>query len=473
MSAKDLFAEHAPTVIVLAAGRGTRMRSATPKVLHDLCGAPLVDWVVCAARAAGAHRVVVVDQPSRNLDGHLPDDVDVVEQHIDRHGDGTAGGVAAAVELIDPQRPVVVLAGDVPLVSSEAVASLAAAHRQSGAAATLLTTELDDPTGYGRVVRDDRGHVIKVVETKEPGDATADELLIREVNTGIYAFDGARLIDALERVGTDNAQNERYLPDVLEILRGDGHHVGAHRSDDADLVRGVNDRVQLGEIRAIAQARIVAAHQRAGVTVVNPASTVIDRDVTIGGDTVIEPGCVLRGATRIGSGATIGPHTTVIDGDLGDGVSAVHSHILGAVAEPGASIGPFSYLRPGTVLRGKAKAGAFVEIKNSDVGAGSKVPHLSYVGDADIGPGTNLGAATITANYDGHAKHRTTIGSGVRTGVDTTLVAPVTVGDGAYTGAGSVITKDVPADALGIARNRQRNFEGYTQLVEHRRADEG
>ncbi len=206
------------------------------------------------------------------------------------------------------------------------------------------------------------------------------------------------------------------------------------------------------------------------MTVVNPASTVIDRDVTIGEDTVIEPGCVLRGTTRIGAGATVGPHTTVIDGALGDGVGAVHSHIVGATAEAGATIGPFSYLRPGAVLREKAKAGAFVEIKNSEIGPGSKVPHLSYIGDADVGPGTNLGAATITANYDGRDKHRTTIGAGVRTGVDTTLVAPVTVGDGAYTGAGSVITEDVPADALGIARNKQRNLEGYAQLVEQRRS---
>ncbi|MFA4929566.1 MAG: bifunctional UDP-N-acetylglucosamine diphosphorylase/glucosamine-1-phosphate N-acetyltransferase GlmU [Patulibacter sp.] len=468
MSVKD----QAPTVIILAAGRGTRMRSATPKVLHDLCGAPLVDWVVGAALGAGAHRVVVVDQPARNLDGHLRAGVDVVEQHGDRHGEGTAGAVVAAVELIDPQRPVVVLAGDVPLVSSASIAALADAHRESGAAATLLTTELDDPSGYGRVVRDERGTVAKVVETKEPGDATADELLIREVNTGIYAFDGGLLIDALGRVGSDNAQGERYLPDVLAILRGDGHDVGGFRSDDPNLVRGVNDRVQLGEIREIAQLRIIAAHQRAGVTVVNPASTVIDRDVEIGGDTVIEPGCVLRGTTRIGSGATVGPHTTVVDGVLGDEVSAVHSHILGAVAEQGATIGPFSYLRPGAVLRAKAKAGAFVEIKNSDIGPGSKVPHLSYIGDADVGPGTNLGAATITANYDGRNKHRTTIGAGVKTGVDTTLVAPVTVGDGAYTGAGSVITKDVPADGLGIARNRQRTLEGYAQLVEQRAADE-
>ncbi len=459
-------------MIVLAAGRGTRMRSATPKVLHDLCGAPLVDWVVRAARDARAARIVVVDQPVRNLDGHLSDDVDVVEQHPDRHGEGTAGAVAAASALIDPRRPVVVLAGDVPLVSADAIAALATAHGTTGAAATLLTTELADPAGYGRVVRDAAGHVAKVVETKEPGDATPDELLIREVNTGIYAFDGGRLLDALERVGSDNAQGERYLPDVLAILRGDGDTVGAFRSDDPDLVRGVNDRVQLGEIREIAQARIVAAHQRAGVTVVNPASTVIDRDVAIGADSVIEPGCVLRGRTTVGAGATVGPHTTAIDATLGDGVVAIHSHIVGATAESGVQIGPFAYLRPGAVLREGAKAGTFVEIKNSDVGRGSKVPHLSYIGDADIGPGTNLGAATITANYDGRRKHRTTIGAGVKTGVDTTLVAPVTVGDRAYTGAGSVITKDVPADGLGIARNRQRVFEGYTEMVAQRVAAE-
>lgn len=465
--------QSAPTVIVLAAGRGTRMRSSTPKVLHDLCGRSLIGWVLGAARDAGAHRVVVVDQPARVLDGHLPDTVAVVEQHPDRHGEGTAGAVAAAADLIDPDRPVVVLAGDVPLITAEAVRGLADAHAGSGAAATILTTELPDPRGYGRVVRDAAGAVAKVVETKEPGDASEAELRIHEVNTGVYAFSGALLLDALQRVGSDNAQGERYLPDVLAILRADGHVVGGHRLDDPHLVLGVNDQVQLNAVREIAQRQIIEQHQRAGVTVINPASTVIDHDVSIGPDSTIEPGCVLRGATTIGAGATIGPHTTVIDSELGDGVSAIHSHLLLAVAEDGVSIGPFAYLRPGATLRQSAKAGSFVEIKNSDIGAGSKVPHLSYIGDADVGPGTNLGAATITANYDGRKKHRTTIGAGVKTSVDTTLVAPVTIGDGAYTGAGSVITKDVPAEALGIARNRQRNLEGYADLVAARVAEQG
>ncbi|MGE4427093.1 MAG: bifunctional UDP-N-acetylglucosamine diphosphorylase/glucosamine-1-phosphate N-acetyltransferase GlmU [Solirubrobacteraceae bacterium] len=452
----------APTVIVLAAGRGTRMRSATPKVLHEICGRPLVGWVLAAATGAGAHRVVVVDQPARVLDGRLPDGVDTVAQVAAEHGEGTAGAVAAAAGLIDPDRPVVVLAGDVPLITADAIAALAAAHTASTAASTILTTRLDDPTGYGRVVRDTDGHVVKVVETKEPGDATDEELRIDEVNAGIYAFDGRLLLDALGRVGDDNAQGERYLPDVLGILRGDGHAVAAHRLDDPALVLGVNDRAQLATVRRVAQDRIHAAHLRAGVTIVNPESTVIDHGVTIEPDATIEPGCVLRGTTTIAAGAVVGPHTVATDATIG-AAEVVHSHVLGATVEAGATVGPFAYLRPGTVLRPSSKAGAFVEIKNSDVGEGSKVPHLSYIGDADIGPGANLGAATITANYDGYRKHRTTVGSGVRTGVDTTLVAPVSVGDDAYTGAGSVVTKDVPAGALAVARARQRNVDGYAE----------
>ncbi|MCK9249272.1 MAG: bifunctional UDP-N-acetylglucosamine diphosphorylase/glucosamine-1-phosphate N-acetyltransferase GlmU [Solirubrobacteraceae bacterium] len=462
---------HAPTVIVLAAGRGTRMRSATPKVLHEICGRPLVGWVLAAATGAGAHRVIVVDQPARVLDGRLPEGVDVVAQVAAEHGDGTAGAVTAAAGLVDPDRPVVVLAGDVPLITADAVAALAAAHAGSGAAATLLTTRLDDPTGYGRVVRDGDGRVVKVVETKEPGDATEEELRIDEVNAGIYAFDGRLLLDALDRVGDDNAQGERYLPDVLGILRGDGHAVAAHRLDDPALVLGVNDRAQLAVVRRIAQDRIHAAHLRAGVTIVNPESTVVDLGVAIAPDATIEPGCVLRGATTVAAGAVVGPHTVATDATIGEGATVVHSHVLGATVEAAATVGPFAYLRPGTVLRPSSKAGAFVEIKNSDVGEGSKVPHLSYIGDADIGAATNLGAATITANYDGYRKHRTTIGSGVRTGVDTTLVAPVTVGDDAYTGAGSVVTRDVPAGALGVARARQRNVDGYAVQAAARAAD--
>jgi bifunctional UDP-N-acetylglucosamine pyrophosphorylase / glucosamine-1-phosphate N-acetyltransferase len=453
--------EHAPTVIVLAAGRGTRMRSATPKVLHDLCGVPLIGWVLRAAADAGAGRTVVVDQPSRVLDGHLPDGVEIVEQHADVHGDGTAGAVTAALAAVDPGAPVVVLTGDAPLVTGDVVRGLLTTHAAEGNAATVLSAELDDPGQLGRVVRDGSGAVAKIVETKVAGDATADELLIREVNAGVYCFSGDRLLDALPRVGDGNAQGERYLPDVLGILRGDGDRVGAHRAPAPEIVLGVNDRAELAVVREIAQRRIHEAHLRAGVTIVQPASTVIDDGVVIEPDATIEPGCVLRGTTTVAERAVVGPHTTAIDATIGAGATVLHSHVVGAVAEPGATIGPFSYLRPGTVLREQAKAGAFVEIKNSDIGAGSKVPHLSYIGDADVGPGTNLGAATITANYDGYRKHRTTVGAGVKTSVDTTLVAPVTIGDGAYTGAGSVITKDVPAGALGIARARQQTLEGY------------
>jgi bifunctional UDP-N-acetylglucosamine pyrophosphorylase/glucosamine-1-phosphate N-acetyltransferase len=450
-------------VIVLAAGRGTRMRSATPKVLHDLCGVPLIGWVLQAARDAGAGRTVVVDQPARVLEGHLPGDVEIVEQHPDRHGDGTAGAVTAALGAVAPDAPVVVLTGDAPLVTGDVVRALLATHAAEGNAATVLSAELPDPGQLGRVVRDADGAVVKIVETKVEGDATADELLIREVNAGVYCFSGDRLLDALPRVGDGNAQGERYLPDVLGILRADGHRVGAHRARAPEIVLGANDRAELAVVREVAQARIHTMHLRAGVTIVQPSSTVIDAGVVIAPDAVIEPGCVLRGGTTIGERAVVGPHTTTIDATIGADATVLRSHLVGATAEAGATIGPFSYLRPGTVLRERAKAGAFVEIKNSDIGEGSKVPHLSYIGDADVGPGTNLGAATITSNYDGYHKHRTTIGAGVRTGVDTTLVAPVTVGDDVFTGAGSVITKDVPAGALGIARARQKNLEGYAE----------
>jgi bifunctional UDP-N-acetylglucosamine pyrophosphorylase/glucosamine-1-phosphate N-acetyltransferase len=269
------------------------------------------------------------------------------------------------------------------------------------------------------------------------------------------------LLDALRRAGTDNAQAEVYLPAAVALLRGDGAHVAAFAIDDPTVMLGVNDRVELARVRAIAQRRIHEAHMRAGVTIVDPASTTIDVDVRIGADTVIEPSTFLRGVTTVGERCTVGPLTTAIDVTLGDEVSVVHSYLNSCEVRAGATVGPFAYLRPGALLRERSKAGTFVEIKNSDIGEGTKVPHLSYVGDADVGPGTNLGAATITANYDGRNKHRTTIGANVRTSVDTTLVAPVTVGDEAYTGAGSVVTDDVPPGALAIARARQTNIDDY------------
>jgi bifunctional UDP-N-acetylglucosamine pyrophosphorylase/glucosamine-1-phosphate N-acetyltransferase len=448
------------TAVVLAAGQGTRMRSKTPKVLHDLCGWPLVRWPVEAALAAGAAKVVVVGGPDRAVEGSLPGGVVLAEQP---EPNGTGHAARCAGEHIDPGDTAIVLYGDVPLVTAEALAALERAHAAGGAEATIVTTMLDDPSGYGRVVRDASGDVARVVETKDPRDASADELAIREVNTGIYAFDGGALLDALDRLRPDNAQGELYLTDVVRILHDGGERVAAHPVDDPSLILGVNDRAQLGEVSAIAQRRIVDAHARNGVTFVNAAATTVDVGVEIGADTTIEPGCVLRGATRIGEDCRIGPHTTLIDARLADGITALHAYAVDCDVEAGVAIGPFAYLRPGTRLRAGAKVGTFVEIKNSDIGEGTKVPHLSYLGDADVGPNTNIGASNVTANYDGRRKHRTTIGADVKTSVDTTFVAPVRIGDRAWTAAGSVITDDVPDEALGVARARQRNVEGYAR----------
>ncbi|MGH2920360.1 MAG: bifunctional UDP-N-acetylglucosamine diphosphorylase/glucosamine-1-phosphate N-acetyltransferase GlmU [Solirubrobacteraceae bacterium] len=446
------------TAVILAAGQGTRMRSRIPKMLHDLCGRPLVGWPIAAAQDAGADKVVVVDSPANTLEGHLPEGVVTVVQP---EADGTGGAVRAAVSEIDPAATVVVLPGDGPLVTAEAIGALVDAHTSNAAAATMATAVFADPSGYGRVIRDADGTVERVVETKVDGDATPEQLAIDEVNTSIFVFDGAALLEGLDAIEPDNAQQELYLPDVLPVLRAAGHTVAAHDIGDAAIALGVNDRVQLAEARAIAQARIHADHGRAGVTIVDPGSTVIEVGVTLGEDTVVEPSSFLRGATTVGEGSRIGPLTTLIDARIGDGVTVLHSYLTSCEVRDGATIGPFAYLRPGALLRERSKAGTFVEIKNSDIGQGSKVPHLSYIGDADIGEDVNLGAATITANYDGQNKHRTTIGDRVRTGVDTTLIAPVTLNDDAYTGANSAITKDVPPGALGIARERQVNHEGY------------
>ena len=435
----------APTVLILAAGKGTRMRSEQPKVLHEICGLPMVLWPVRAAQAAGAGRIVVVDSPGGALGEVLPEGV---ETAVQPQANGTGGAVAAAIEALgaglSDGDTVVVLSGDVPLVDAAAIESLIGAHEQAGAAATMATTVLQDPSGYGRVVRDGDGEVVRVVETKREGDSTQAEREIREVNTGIFVFAAGPLRLTLPRLDAGNAQGELYLPQVLDLLRADGSRVIGHVIEDGRLVLGVNDRVALAEVRALAQRAIHERHMLAGVTIVDPSCTVIDADVTIGPDTVIEPFTTIRGGSAIGRGCTIR-----------------HSYLQDCLLEDRVTVGPFAYLRPGAVLREGAKAGTYVEVKNSDVGPGAKIPHLSYIGDADVGAGSNLGAATITANYDGANKHRTTVGEGVRTGVDTTLVAPVTVGDGAYTAAGSVITEDVPAGALGVARARQVNKEGY------------
>jgi bifunctional UDP-N-acetylglucosamine pyrophosphorylase/glucosamine-1-phosphate N-acetyltransferase len=453
------------TVVVLAGGRGTRMRSALPKLAHDLCGRPLLAWPLLAARAAGAARTVVVVGPGDGLRELIaaPGWGEGVEVALQARPLGTADAVAAASETFGREGTVIVLSGDVPLIEPELLRALAEDHMGAGAAATMVTAVLDDPRGYGRVVRDGAGAFERVVETKVGGDASEAELTITEVNTGIYAFAAAALADALPAVGAENAQGERYLPEVLAILQARGELVSTFAADDAAVVLGVNDRADLAAVGAEVQRRIQMRHMLAGVTIVQPASTSIDVSVEIGADSVIEPCTQLRGATRVGARSTVGPHATLTDALIGDDVSVVHSQLVECEVRDGASVGPFAYLRPGSLLREGAKVGTFVEVKNSDVGAGAKVPHLSYIGDSEIGERTNLGAGSITANYDGTHKHRTTIGARVHGGVHTSFVAPVTVGDDAWTAAGTVVTGDVPPGALAVARPRQRNVERYAE----------
>jgi len=434
------------------------MRSSTPKMLHPVCGRPMVAWPILAAREAGAGRVAAIVSPGRDLSAGLPDGVETVEQP---QPDGTGGAVRAALSLIEESETVLVLSGDHPLISAEVISTFLDAHASSGAAATLMTIELDHPGSYGRVVRDASGAVERVVEAKAAGDADADQLSIREINAGTYAFDAAPLAAALRSLSSDNAQGEYYLPDVFPALREAGHAVQAHAADDIAVTMGINDRRDLATVEAEARRRLLEAHMLAGVTVVDPASTWIDAGVEIAADARIEPGTTLRGQTTIAADAVVGPLSTLIDCSVGAGSQVLHSYLVECDVRAACSVGPFAYLRPGAVLEDGAKAGTFVEIKNSQVGEGTKVPHLAYVGDADIGPGSNLGAGTITANYDGFRKHRTVIGRDVRIGVDTMLIAPVEVGDSAYTGAGAVIKDDVPDGALGVSENAQRNIDGY------------
>jgi bifunctional UDP-N-acetylglucosamine pyrophosphorylase / glucosamine-1-phosphate N-acetyltransferase len=449
-----------PLVLVMAAGEGTRMRSSTPKMLHPVCGRPMVAWPIIAAREATGDggNVAVITSPKQDIAAGLPDTARIVAQLV---SDGTGGAVRAALPLIEEVETVLVLSGDVPLISAMTISGLLAAHAASGASATMLTIELGDPGSYGRVVRAPSGEVERVVEAKAAGDATAEQLAIREINAGTYVFQAAPLAAALGELSNDNAQGEYYLPDVLPVLRDAGHAVTAHLTEDLAVTMGVNNRADLAAVEAEARRRLLTAHMLAGVTVVDPGSTWIDADVAIAADARIEPGTSLRGRTEVGAGSTIGPLSTLIDAKLGEDVSVPHSYLVECEVGDGANVGPFAYLRPGASLAPGSKVGTFVEVKNSRVGEGAKVPHLAYVGDADVGAGSNLGAGTITANYDGFRKHRTAIGRNVRIGVDTMLIAPVEVGDGAYTGAGAVIKGDVPEGALAVSENKQRNIEGY------------
>ncbi|MBN8866721.1 MAG: bifunctional UDP-N-acetylglucosamine diphosphorylase/glucosamine-1-phosphate N-acetyltransferase GlmU [Solirubrobacterales bacterium] len=456
------------TALIMAAGQGTRMRSSLPKVLHPVCGRPMIAWPVLAAREAGIDRVAVIVSPDRDLGGALPDGVETVAQET---SNGTGGAVRAALAIVRESARVLVLSGDVPLVSSDVIGGLIGAQEESGASATVMTAVLDDPGAYGRVVRGADGTVSKIVEAKAPGDATDQELAIKEVNSGTYVFDGPSLASALDEIDCDNAQGEYYLPDVIKVMRARGELVTAHVSDDPAINLGVNNRADLSVVETEARKRILTRHMLDGVTIVDPATTWIDAGVTIGKDTRIEPGTSLRGATEVGESAVIGPHSTVIDSGIGDRCQVIHSYLNLCELAADSLAGPFAYLRPGAKLEDGAKAGTFVEIKNSTVGAGSKVPHLSYIGDAEIGAGSNLGAGTITANYDGVNKHRTKIGPGVKIGVDTMLVAPVEVGEGAWTGAGAVIRQNVPPGALAVSSGDQRTVDEYAERRAAREAE--
>ena len=453
----------APTAVILAAGRGTRMRSDVPKVLHELCGLPMGLWPVRAALAAGAGRVVVVDSPERPLAEVLPEGVELVVQP---QANGTGGAVLAAAGALDADAPVVVLSGDVPLVSAAAIAELVAAHAAGGAAATMATTVLADPSGYGRVVRDAAGAIAKVVETKAPGDASAAELEIDEVNTGIYVFDGAALLATLPRLSADNAQGELYLPQALDLLRADGARIAAHVIDDPRLVLGVNDGVALAHVRGLAQRAILERHMLAGVTVVDPASTCDRRRRPDRATTrASSPGSSLRGATEVGTWRDGRP---THDRDrLADRRARERARLVARRKPRSARARASARSRTCARARCCARArrrGRSWRSRTRTSASGAKIPHLSYIGDADVGAGANLGAGTITANYDGHAKHRTTIGARVRGGVDTAFVAPVTVGDDAYTAAGSVDHRGrAPRRAGGRARAPAATVEGYAQ----------
>jgi bifunctional UDP-N-acetylglucosamine pyrophosphorylase/glucosamine-1-phosphate N-acetyltransferase len=442
----------------MAAGEGTRMHSAVPKVLHEVCGRPMIAWPILAARDAGAGRICVIVPPDRDLSSVLPNGTETIVQP---EADGTGGALRAAAAVVRDSDTVLVLSGDTPLLSAEEIQGMLAAHAEAGAAATMMTTELEDPGTFGRVIRATDGKVERIAEAKKPGDASPEELAVKEVNAGTYAFDSGRLAEALDGLSNDNAQGEYYLPDVLPLIRKGGGRVIAHLVGDPAVNLGVNDRADLARVTDEARRRILLAHMRAGVTIEDPAATWIDADVRIAPDATILPGTSLRGRTSVGSGSIIGPMTTLIDSRVGDRATVIHSYLTECQVADEAKVGPFTYLRPDARIGEGAKAGSFVEIKNSEIGAGAKVPHLSYIGDAVVGEGTNLGASTVTANYDGRNKNRTKIGKNVHTGVDTTFIAPVEVGDDAYTGAGSVITEDVPAGALGISRAEQKNVEGY------------
>ncbi|UQA95001.1 bifunctional UDP-N-acetylglucosamine diphosphorylase/glucosamine-1-phosphate N-acetyltransferase GlmU [Streptomyces halobius] len=452
-------------VVVLAAGEGTRMKSATPKVLHAICGRSLVGHVVAASRELDPeHLVVVVGHARDQVQAHLAEIDPAVRTAVQYEQNGTGHAVRMGLEELSGSDvaldgTVVVVCGDTPLLTGETLRKLSDTHAADGNAVTVLSAEVPDATGYGRIIRDEASGAVK--EIVEHKDASAAQRAVREINSGVFAFDARLLVDALGKVRTDNSQGEEYLTDVLGILRAAGHRVGAAVTADHREILGINNRVQLAEARRLLNERLLNAAMLSGVTVVDPATTWVDVSVSFDPDVTVLPGSQLVGSTHVASGAEVGPNSRLTDTSVGAGASVSFTVAEGARIGPGAAVGPYAYLRPGTDLGPGAKAGAYVEMKNAQVGEGTKVPHLSYVGDATIGEFTNIGAASVFVNYDGEAKHHTTVGSHCRTGSDNMFVAPVTIGDGAYTAAGSVITKDVPPGSLAVARGQQRNIEGW------------
>lgn len=448
-------------VVVLAAGQGTRMRSGLPKVLHPIAGRPLVNWVLEAVRAAApASTVVVLGHGAEDVEPHLPEGTTVAIQPVRR---GTGDAALIGIDALDPACDAVLIAcGDTPLLSGDVVRALVDEHASNDAGVTMLSATLPDAGSYGRVVRGADGRVERIVEAR---DATPQELAIGEFNAGLYVCDVAALRAGLAGLGADNAQGELYLTDAVGTAPGG---LAALVAPDAEVAAGVNDRVDLAGCEAAIQARLRRDLMLGGVTMPDPGAVYLDADVVVEPDAVLWPGTHLRAGTRVGAGAHVGPDVVASGSAIGAGAQVRAAHLVDAVVGDGCQVGPFAYLRPGARLEPGSRVGTYVELKNTVLGRGAKVPHLSYVGDATVGEGTNIGAGNITANYDGFRKHRTEIGARVRTGSDCVLVAPVRIGDDAMTGAGSIITDDVPDGALGIARARQTNIEGFTQRAEAR-----
>ncbi|MEU8896398.1 bifunctional UDP-N-acetylglucosamine diphosphorylase/glucosamine-1-phosphate N-acetyltransferase GlmU [Nocardia sp. NPDC048505] len=456
-------------VVVLAAGAGTRMRSKTPKVLHSLAGRSMLAHALHAANEIDpAFLITVVGHDREQVGAAVAAEAEIMGREItpalqeQQLGTGHAVQCALTALPADFGGDLLVTSADVPLLDGHTLSALLDEHRSypERSAVTVLTFVPDDPNGYGRIIRDAEGHVSEIVEH---ADATPEQAAISEVNSGVYVFDAAVLRTMVGRLSTANAQHELYLTDVLKLAREAGHPVHGARLVDANKVTGVNDRVQLSEAARTLNRYILERHMRAGVTIMDPASTWVDAAVRIGRDAVLKPGVQLLGTTVIGEDAEIGPDSTLTDVLVGDGAKVVRTHGEGAAIGPGATIGPFTYLRPGTVVGDSGKLGAFVETKNASIGAHSKVPHLTYVGDATIGEHSNIGASSVFVNYDGVKKHHTVVGSHVRTGSDTMFIAPVTVGDGAYTGAGTVLRRSVPPGALAVSGGPQKNIEGWVQ----------